>query len=33
LPTYTFVINQKTADALGVKVPSHLYIFADEVIE
>jgi putative ABC transport system substrate-binding protein len=30
---YTFVINRKTAEALGVKIPPHLYIFADDVIE
>jgi len=27
------VINRTTADAIGVTIPSHLYIFADEVIE
>jgi hypothetical protein len=26
------VINRKTAEALGVTIPSHLYVFAEEVI-
>jgi putative ABC transport system substrate-binding protein len=30
---FHFTINRKVADALGVTIPSVLYIFADEVIE
>jgi putative ABC transport system substrate-binding protein len=30
---FDLVINRKTADTLGITVPSMLYIFADEVIE
>jgi hypothetical protein len=34
LPTrYHLTINRKTAHALGVTVPTLLFIFADEVIE
>jgi hypothetical protein len=28
-----FTINRKTADTLGIVIPQHLYILADEVIE
>jgi len=30
---FNFVINHKTAETLGITIPSSLYIFADEVIE
>jgi putative ABC transport system substrate-binding protein len=30
---FNFVINRKTADALGLSLPAMLYIFADDVIE
>jgi putative ABC transport system substrate-binding protein len=30
---FNFVVNRKTAQALGIAIPAHLEIFADEVIE
>jgi putative tryptophan/tyrosine transport system substrate-binding protein len=30
---FNFAINRKTAEMLGIAIPAHLYIFADEVIE
>jgi hypothetical protein len=30
---FHLTINRKTADVLGLTIPSQLYIFADEVIE
>jgi ABC-type uncharacterized transport system substrate-binding protein len=30
---FQFVINRKSAEALGIAIPAQLYIFADEVIE
>jgi putative tryptophan/tyrosine transport system substrate-binding protein len=30
---FNLVINRKTADTLGITIPSQLYIFADEVID
>jgi putative ABC transport system substrate-binding protein len=30
---FNFAINRKTAETLGIAIPAHLYIFADEVIE
>ena len=30
---FHFVVNRKSAEALGIVIPANLYIFADEVIE
>jgi putative ABC transport system substrate-binding protein len=30
---FHLVVNRKTADALGLSIPAHLYIFANEVVE
>jgi putative ABC transport system substrate-binding protein len=30
---FQFVLNRKSAEALGIVIPANLYIFADEVIE
>jgi putative ABC transport system substrate-binding protein len=30
---FQFVVNRKSAEALGIVIPANLYIFADEVIE